>query len=173
METSVVPANQTGTQIAKASDSKNNMLAPVDLNVPIDQIPDLDDATPAPFNLMTEYWTPENKGELRKMFFDRVEDIDYPNPTTGEVTSKTTVFFVEKRKTETGPILVSVSNASSRLASRMKQLADQGMLQWGTALFVTYMGKKKNSTNSFSSDDWDVKPAIIDVAASAESVKPE
>lgn len=167
-ETGIVPANQTGTQIAKASDQQKGLFVPVDLNVPIDQVPDLENAQVAPFDLMTEYWTPEKPDEFKNLFFDKIEDVDYPNPTTGEVTTKATAYFIEKKKTEAGSEMVSISNASSRLVSRLQSYYAQGMITFGTPLRITYKGKKRNSTNSFSSDDWSVKPMLVEIKTPAQ-----
>jgi hypothetical protein len=134
---------------------QDNQFTPVDLNN-ASALPDLEtDGSEFPIDLMGEYWTPVDKGENKRMFFDRIQDRVVKDEQTGESLLLPCAFFVEKKAGE----LKMVANGSKRLVGLMENLN----IQRGTPLSITYLGKKKNNTNSFLSDQWSVKPIILNI----------
>jgi hypothetical protein len=129
------------------------MLTPVDISG--GELPDLDDATIVPLDLSTSYWTPVNKGESKRVYFDCIRNVPYNDPKQGDdvVIDLQTAFFFESKAGE----VKSYSNASKRLIAAF----ENNHMERGTPIIITYMGKKKNSTNAFLSDDWSVKPLMI------------
>jgi len=118
-------------------------------------IPDLEMAQEVPFDLMADYWTPEAKGESKRVYFDcikerEIRDIQDPNVTA----TLRCAYFFEKEK---GQPVKTISNGSKRLVGVIEDMK----IQRGTPLLITYQGKKKNATNTFSSDNWSIKPLLI------------
>jgi len=152
-----------GTEVAQATDTpqtgvqkttSSNGLQTFDLNG--QDLPDLDEAQEMPVNLMEDYWTPEKEGEAKRLFFSHFADRVLVDKDSGEVSDKLLcAYFFEKR----GKEVVTVSNASKRLVGAIQN----NKIQRGTPLLITYMGKKKNSTNEFKSDSWSIKPLIVKI----------
>jgi len=116
-------------------------------------LPDLSEAQEVPMDLMSEYWTPEEEGETKRVFFDRVETVSRTDQDTGEVSELECAFFYENGQEG----IRSVYSASVRLVALFKERD----LPRGSAYKITYQGKKKNATNSFSSDRWQVRPLKV------------
>ena len=147
----VVVANEHGTAIAKA-DSTGVRFKTVDLDNATD-FPNLEEATPLPMDLMSTYWTPEKEGESKNVVFSHIDDSTLVDPDSGEVKTLRTAFFFEQKDGE----IRSVRNASKRLVGAI----ENNMIARGTPLRISYLGKRKNTNNSFKSDDWSVKPLLI------------
>jgi hypothetical protein len=118
--------------------------------------PDLAAAVPMPFELMADYWTPENPGEEKRVVFDQlkirpVQDQKDPNI----IVDLLCAFFWE----QTPEGVRSVSNGSKRLVGAIQEYD----IQHGTPLLLTYRGKKKNKNNANQSDLWSIKPLLIKV----------
>lgn len=118
-------------------------------------LPDLDNSVAMPMDLMADYWTPERSGETKRVFFDRIGMRAVKDQQTDEQIELECAFFYEKVNGE----IKSISNGSKRLVGAIQANG----IQRGTALEITYLGKKKNATNSFQSDNWSVKPLIINI----------
>lgn len=116
-------------------------------------LPDLAEATAVPVDLIPNYWTPENKGEFKRVFFDTIKDITVLDQQTGELLQLTCAFFYEKVNGQVN----TISNGSKRLVG----LFEGGQIPRLTPLQITYMGKKKNSTNGFMSDSWSIRPLSL------------
>jgi hypothetical protein len=133
-----------------------NLLPAFDLTQPL---PDLSGATMMPIDLMSDYWTPENMGESKRVFFVKlaqspVRDINDPDVTH----MLGCAYFLER--TEKGEIK-QIRNGSKRLVGALETAIDQGQISQGTPLLITYLGKKNNKTNSFKSDAWSIKPLTL------------
>ncbi len=144
--------NQKSTEIVK---KEENGLQVVDLSGGV-ELPLLRDAEPYPFDLMADYWTPENDGESKRVYFDKIALRQVADQNTGDIIELECAFFLEQQ--ENGE-LKTVSNGSKRLVGAL-QAYD---IQKGTPLLITYLGKKKNRTNSFKSDIWSVKPLKLKI----------
>lgn len=122
-------------------------------HVPLDEIDSLEDEyEAAPLEISAEYWTPF-EGETRKVLFTKLALAPMPdiNDKTKTI-EKESVFMLWPRN----GMATQIYNASARLVGIVKQFK----LQPGAALQITYTGKMKNKTNSFSSDSWSVSPLI-------------
>lgn len=144
----------------KNEDSKNasmevevrTPLTPVDLTN--GNLPNLEDADEIPLDLMSNYWSPVQHGETKRVFFDCIkmrQVQDNANPDV--LIDLPCAFFFEKVKGE----IKTISNGSKRLVAAI----ESNNLKRFTPLSITYLGKKRNSTNSFLSDDWRVTPLSI------------
>lgn len=112
----------------------------------------IEDYKASNFDLMSDYWTPEEKGESKRLIFMEVRPRtvrDFNSDKEIELEAAYFLEFVEGRWQTT-------SNGSKRLVSAIENRG----IQQGQGLLVTYLGKVKNKTNSFLSDNWSVKPLI-------------
>lgn len=128
-------------------------MSTIDLNS--GYVPELTDATEFPIDLMADYWTPEVTGETKRVYFDGIRERlvrDQNDPSVA--VSLPCAYFFEKEAEKPAR---SISNGSKRLVGLMEGL----QIPRGTALQITYLGKKKNATNQFSSDNWSVRPLIL------------
>ena len=130
----------------------------VDLN---GSIPSLKDAKELPIDLCGNYWTPVNSGESKRVFFVEIKPQKVLSAQgTGELIDLDCAVFVEQN--EDGA-LSTVTNGSRRLVGILEQYVNTGLIKNGTPLKITFMGKRKNKTNSYSSDNWSVKPLKIEL----------
>ena len=118
-----------------------------------ESMPDLDKATVQNIDLTVEYWTPEKEGESRRCVFSHIENRLVEDEQTGEEKNLDTAFFMGKKDGS----IYRFCNASKRLVG----IFEGGTLPSGFACQITYVGKKKNSTNNFSSDSWKVNPLKV------------
>ncbi len=115
-------------------------------------LPDLQQATPAPLELSSEYWSPSIEGESRRMFFDCLRTEQSINDR-GEDIELLVAYFVEPLP---GGKRRMVRQASRRLIAVFENFAQT--IKPGMAFEIVYKGKKRNKTNSYLSDDWSVTP---------------
>ena len=118
-------------------------------------LPDLSKAEVNPVELSGEYWSPESEGETKRVFFAGLAEENVLEMETGENRTLVVAKFVEQKDGK----LRAVRNGSRRLVGIFEQFANA--VKPGDAFEITYLGKKKNSTNSFKSDNWSVKPLVI------------
>ena len=131
----------------------------------INTLPDLSTAIEEPIELGYLYWTPI-LGDFKRgivigienSFYDKVDD------KTGEITELELpcLIFAEQKADGTW---IKISNGSKRLVAVIEQCLKTGSIIAGqTPIQIKYMGKKKNSTNGFSSDTFEVKPLLFKAA---------
>lgn len=132
-------------------------LAPIDQNSPYSVIPpeELENAEPAPVDIMSDYWTPQAFGESKKVIFQKIAPWPVVDQQTGEVIELDSVFFT----TFVNGSLRMMRNGSKRLVG----VFQGNNVPPGTAWLITYKGKKRNRTNANSSDDWECKPLVYNV----------
>lgn len=118
-------------------------------------LPDLSDAKEIPFDLMSDYWTPDKEGESKRLIFDSIRTRLVRDMQTDDTLELDCAFFFEQVNGQ----VKTVCNGSKRLVG----VIESYKIQRGTALLITYMGKKRNKSNSFLSDIWSVRPLIINV----------
>lgn len=120
--------------------------------IKLTEIPDLQsDYEPDSVDLSTEYWTPEEEGEQRRMIFWGIgpRSVADHNDSESEVMLECALFV--SPATDGGHC--TVANGSKRLVAIFKSCE----IARGTPVQVTYAGKKKNRTNSNMSDQWSVQ----------------
>lgn len=115
-------------------------------------LPDLSTATPEPVEMSGEYWTPEEVGETRRLFFFGLNIENVVDMESGENRELPVVQFVES---DGKGGVRSVRNGSRRLVGIFESFAQS--IRQGDAFEIVYLGKKKNKNNSFKSDNWSVK----------------
>ncbi len=123
-------------------------------------LPDLSKANELPVDLSGNYWTPENQGETKRLFFVEIKPQKVLSANgTGELIDLDCAVFLEQ--TPNG--IATVTNGSRRLVGVLEQYVDAGAIKQGTPLQITYNGKKRNKSNAFSSDNWSIKPLLIQI----------
>ncbi len=118
------------------------------------EMPDLDGAQVLPLDLSSEYWTPLNVGEAKRLIFVKIEDTQVQDINDASVVlNLPCAFFLEKSSDG----VKQIRNGSKRLIAALENLTP------GTPLQITYRGKIGNKTNAFKSDNWSVKPLMLQV----------
>lgn len=121
-------------------------------------LPGLDDAQELPFDMAGDYWTPEESGESKNVYFVEIKTQKVLSANgTGELIDLDCAVFIELKE----GIAHTILNGSRRLVGTLEQLIATNRVKQGMPLKITYMGKKKNKSNSFSSDNWSIKPLVI------------
>ena len=120
--------------------------------VDFSSLPNLSEGKPEQVELSGEYWTPEKEGETKRVFFAGLYNETVIEPESGESRELLTAKFIEQKD----GALHTIRNSSRRLVGIFETFA--GSITPGAAFEITYLGRKKNSTNSFKSDNWSVKP---------------
>lgn len=140
-------------KLLKKQEEKESGLNIVDLT---GDLPNLGEAQELKIDLVSNYWTPENIGESKKVFFIEINERMVADQSSGELLPLECASFVEQK--ENGE-LIQIQNGSKRLVGALESAG----IQKGTPLLITYLGKKRNKSNQFSSDNWSIKPLIINV----------
>lgn len=125
--------------------------------IDVANIDQLETGTVAPVDLMSDYWSPEREGDTKKVIFDRLDISLVLAQDTGELLELETAFFFIK---EHG-VVKQIRNGSKRLIGALQTYN----IQRGAALEIKYMGKKQNRLNAFKSDNWSIKPILIQIKA--------
>lgn len=146
----IVAARQNEQQLVKADTS----LQPLEL----ENISALHTAEAAPFDLMSDYWSPESVGESRRVLFDRIQVMSTVDHASGEVIDLECAFFFYQDNAD-GPIK-QIRNGSKRLVGAIQGFNIPRL----TPLLIKYMGKKKNKNNPNFSDNWSITPLRINVS---------
>jgi hypothetical protein len=109
-----------------------------------------------PVEVGTEYFTPKNPGEQKRVIFDKILVVEMLVNRNNEMipVALETAFFFEVRP-EHG--IVRVANASKRLIG----ILQDAKVPSKTALLLTYQGKEKNKNNAYFSDRWSVMPLNV------------
>jgi len=140
-------------QVAKSE--TNQLVESFDLT---GQLPNLHQAVELPIDLSSSYWTPEEVGEAKRGFFQRIENATYVDEKTGEVIELPCVIIVTQ---EQNGSIATIRNGSKRLVAAIEEAVNDGRVSAGTPLQITFLGEEKNKTNGFKSARWSVKPLII------------
>lgn len=119
---------------------------------------DLTTAQTTPIDLMSDYWTPTMPGESRRVYFDRIQPTGVVDQSSGEVIYMDCAYFFWQENP--GEAYKQIRNGSKRLVGAIQSVN----LPRLTPLEIKYLGKKRNSTNQFMSDNWKVTPLQVNVS---------
>lgn len=145
------PKQETGVTVTPKPDGQ---FLKVDLNST--NLPDLDDFEVVPIDLSSNYWTPQIPGESKRCYFDSIADIEVQDINDKEIIVEIPCAFFYG---SAGKVVSRFANGSKRLVAVLKN----NHIERGTPLEITFLGKVKNSTNSFKSDSWSVKPLMLKI----------
>lgn len=119
-------------------------------------LPDLDEADVVPLDMASNYWSPTQPGESKRVYFDKIQVVQVQDSQDKEVViDLPCAYLFEKSNGE----VKTYCNGSKRLVA----IFERNHIERGTPILITYLGKKRNSTNAFLSDDWSVKPLILKI----------
>lgn len=136
--------------MTKVAEQKNELIN-------VATLPNLHDAEVSPRELSSEYWTPEETEEYRVGVIIAFKEEHY-EATDGETVMLPCVIMLAQNKDLT---FSTIRNGSKRLVATIEAAVESGEVILGsTPVRITYIGKKKNKTNSFQSDRWSVKPLV-------------
>lgn len=133
------PDNSTTNQPESTAVSKSEVIGVV---------ANLSEYEAASMDLATDYWSPKEIGEVRRLVFWKMGQRQCMDEKTGELFQLDCVFFVESA----GGVNKVIVNGSKRLVA----VFESGDVAEGTPVQVTYLGFKENSTNNKKSATWSV-----------------
>ena len=142
-----------------ATENKSTTIESRNQNLSVfNKLPDLADATPAPLELNSEYWTPAEVGEKKRLFFKELAQEQAVDMQTGENIEVIAIYFVERLSDDKCRV---VRQCSKRLTGVFEPFVNAKTIIPGDAFEITYLGKKKNKNNAFMSDTWSVTPLAV------------
>ena len=118
-----------------------------------DDLPDLESAEELDIDLNDSYWSPDEVGESKRLFFSHIAPRKVLNPNGGGLAEIDCAHFIEVVDGEK----VTVVTGGKRLVGAMEK---HGVTQ-GMAFQITYIGEIKNMTNDFDSYNWSIRPLIF------------
>lgn len=152
IETSVVPANGSGTAIAKAEDS--NLFLKFDL-ASLNEAPNLEEYAVANLELASEYFKGKNQaeGQQTRILFVRLETQTMPSKRDPAIMEQVpTAFFYATNKEGD---FVLYQNSSKKFVN---SITNFGALP-GMGFVVMYLGKIEYK-NGNEGDNWSIKPML-------------
>lgn len=148
------------TETKELQKRSENALEMQTVDLQAGNLPDLEKADVMPVDLTGNYWTPEQDGESKRLFFVDIQPQKVLSSSgNGEIIDLDCAVFLEQK----GNDIKTVTNGSRRLVGVLESYLVQGLIGQGTPLLITYLGKRRNKTNSFSSDNWSIKPLRISI----------
>ncbi len=122
-------------------------------------LPDLNNAQEFPIDLCGNYWTPEAPGESKRMFFVEIKPQKVLSMEDQQLIELDCAVFLEQKD----GVAQTIINGSRRLVGVIEQYVDADTIKRGTPLLITYLGKRKNKSNGFYSDNWSIKPLLLKI----------
>lgn len=114
------------------------------------ELPDLSKAKKSDFTIGMEYWNPEKEGENIRAFFAGFDTIRVPDLNDKEIIVDLRVarfvYQIDGKKH-------MICNGSARLVSNLE---NHDIVTVGTPMEIIFLGKKKNKSNNFSSDTFEI-----------------
>jgi len=173
--------NEKNTEVATVTEGKNEVavnnkggtfasrfteqeLAQSDINSGA-MIPETTSTKALPLKLNTETWTPEI-GEVKDFVVLGFGFVEYPdmNPEKAAAGVKNQVrsaFLAARGVDKSGnPVLEKWNVSAKRLVSTLEDASQRGYIVLGNSKMIvriTLVGKIRNKTNAFSSDNYDVE----------------
>tara|TARA_R110002051_G_scaffold224048_1_gene287253 strand:+ start:7854 stop:8276 length:423 start_codon:yes stop_codon:yes gene_type:complete len=128
--------------------------------VAINSMPNLHEKETSPIEFSNVYWTPEKEGEFKLGVVVDIRMETFPDAQNPEK-DKDLLCIVMLCQNEDLTI-TSMSNGSKKLVATIQDAMEKGsIIIEKTPLRITYLGKKKNKTNAYNSDNWSVKPILL------------
>lgn len=125
----------------------------------VKELPNLHQVEVSQRELSSEYWTPEKEGEYRVGVLLEIKEESYKHETSGDTIMLPCVIMLAQNEDLT---FSTIRNGSKRLVATIESAVESGEVVYGkTPVRISYLGKQRNKTNSFSSDKWSVKPLIF------------
>ncbi len=130
------------------------------LQLSVKTLPDLNKAEESIISFSPEYLDVDalEKGWSMRCFYLGIEDREQLDNDTGEAKTLRCVLLAAQE--ETG--IKVYESAARALVGTLEEKEKRGLIApKETALKITFLGKKKNKTNGFSSAKWDIRLLYI------------
>jgi len=137
------------------------------LQLSVKALPDLNQAEESVISFSPEYLDIDalEKGWSMRCFYLGIEDREQLDSDTGESKTLRCVLLAAQEK---GGIKVYES-AARALVGTLEEREKRGLITpKETALKITFLGKKKNKTNGFSSAKWDIRLLYVNAPVLSE-----
>jgi len=127
----------------------------MDKLIKVSDLPNLHEIEPALREMSSEYWTPEAESEYKVGVILEIKQETFTDEETGETVELPCMIMFSQEQDKT---FTTIRNGSKRLVATIEGALESGEIVAGqTPIRITYLGKKKNKTNSRLSDRWSVK----------------
>lgn len=130
------------------------------LQLSVNTLPDLSQAEESVISFSPEYLDVDalEKGWSMRCFYLGVEDREQVDQETGETKTLRCVLLAAQEKDG----IKVYESAARALVGTLEEKEKRGLITpKETALKITFLGKKKNKTNGFSSAKWDIRLLYI------------
>lgn len=111
--------------------------------------------------LSTEYWTPAQEGETKRVFVAGIDMHEVADLETGEIKMLECVMLLEHQ----GDVLMRFISASKVLVGNIRDAITRGEIipmSTLTPVSIKFMGQKKNKSNAKLSNRWQILPLVVD-----------
>ena len=136
------------------------------LQLSVKSLPDLNQAEESIISFSPEYLDVDaiEKGWSIRCFYLGVEEREQLDAATGEAKNLRCVLLAAQEKEG----IKVYESAARALVGTLEEKEKRGLITpKETALKITFLGKKKNKTNGFSSAKWDIRLLYVNAPAKA------
>ena len=136
------------------------------LQLSVKSLPDLNQAEESVISFSPEYLDVDaiEKGWSIRCFYLGVEEREQLDAATGEAKNLRCVLLAAQEKEG----IKVYESAARALVGTLEEKEKRGLITpKETALKITFLGKKKNKTNGFSSAKWDIRLLYVNAPAKA------
>lgn len=132
------------------------------------ELPSLQKANKHFVPLNIDYWSPKEAGEEKLVYIHGIDIHEVPDMDSGELKQLECVMLLEKQD----DTLKRLISASRILVGNIKDAIQRGEIIPKTTLTpvaITFLGKATNSSNSRTSNRWQIIPLIMPAVSSDKS----
>ena len=136
------------------------------LQLSVKSLPDLNQAEESIISFSPEYLDVDaiEKGWSIRCFYLGIEEREQLDAATGEAKNLRCVLLAAQEKEG----IKVYESAARALVGTLEEKEKRGLITpKETALKITFLGKKKNKTNGFSSAKWDIRLLYVNAPAKA------
>ena len=138
------------------------------LQLSVKSLPDLNQAEESVISFSPEYLDVDalEKGWSIRCFYLGVEEREQLDAATGEAKNLRCVLLAAQEKEG----IKVYESAARALVGTLEEKEKRGLITpKETALKITFLGKKKNKTNGFSSAKWDIRLLYVNASVLSEA----
>ncbi len=138
------------------------------LQLSVKSLPDLNQAEESIISFSPEYLDVDalEKGWSMRCFYLGIEDREQLDSDTGEAKTLRCVLLAAQEKDG----IKVYESAARALVGTLEEKEKRGVITpKETALKITFLGKKKNKTNGFSSAKWDIRLLYVNAPVLSEA----
>jgi hypothetical protein len=126
----------------------------------LDSLPNLHEKKVSSLEFSNVYWTPQKEGEYKVGIIVDIRMQTFPD--ANDATKDKDLLCIMMIAQNEDLSVTQISNGSKKLVSVIQECIENGsIVVEKTPIKITYLGKKKNKTNAYNSDNWSVKPIVL------------